>query len=82
MLDCRAALTSRSQRLALSRGYTDGDNGIIIGWYANLCQQRSTTYRLDIPTLTETPGCVLKYQEDIDNADADLLETILQTGRT
>ena len=37
--------------------------------------------RLDIPTITETLGCVLKYKEDIDKADADLLETILQTVR-
>jgi hypothetical protein len=65
----------------LSRGYTDEGNGVIIEWYANLCHRRSTTYRLDIPTLTETPGYVLKYQEDIDNADADLLETILHAVR-
>lgn len=38
--------------------------------------------RLDIPTITETLGCVLKYKEDIDKADADLFETILSTLRT
>jgi MoxR-like ATPase len=38
--------------------------------------------RLDIPTITDTLGCVLKYKEDIDKADEDLLETILQTVRT
>jgi MoxR-like ATPase len=37
--------------------------------------------RLDIPTVTDTLGCVLKYKEDIDKADEDLLETILQTVR-
>jgi len=38
--------------------------------------------RLDIPTITETLGCVLKYKEDMDKADADLVETILSTLRT
>jgi hypothetical protein len=37
---------------------------------------------LDIPTITETLGCVLKYKEDIDRADTDLFETILSTLRT
>jgi MoxR-like ATPase len=35
--------------------------------------------RLDIPTITETLGCVLKYKEDMDKADTDLFETILST---
>jgi MoxR-like ATPase len=35
--------------------------------------------RLDIPTVHETLGCVLKYKEDMDKADADLFDTILQT---
>jgi MoxR-like ATPase len=38
--------------------------------------------RLDIPTITETLGCVLKYKEDIDKANEDLLETLLSTLRT
>ena len=38
--------------------------------------------RLDIPTVTETLGCVLKYKEDIDKADRDLFETILSSLRT
>jgi MoxR-like ATPase len=38
--------------------------------------------RLDIPTITETLGCVLKYKEDMDKADTDLFETILSTLRT
>jgi MoxR-like ATPase len=38
--------------------------------------------RLDIPTITETLGCVLKYKEDIDKANEDLLETLLATLRT
>jgi MoxR-like ATPase len=38
--------------------------------------------RLDIPTIEETLGCVLKYKEDVDKADEDLLETILSTLRT
>jgi MoxR-like ATPase len=38
--------------------------------------------RLDIPTITETLGCVLKYKEDIDRADEDLLTTILESLRT
>jgi MoxR-like ATPase len=38
--------------------------------------------RLDIPTITETLGCVLKYKEDMDRADTDLFETILSTLRT
>jgi MoxR-like ATPase len=33
--------------------------------------------RLDIPTIHETLGCVLKYKEDIDKADADLFDSIL-----
>lgn len=37
--------------------------------------------RLDIPTITETLGCVLKYKEDIDKADVDCLETIFETIR-
>ena len=37
--------------------------------------------RLDIPTITETLGCVLKYKEDIDKADSDLFETILSSLR-
>jgi MoxR-like ATPase len=37
--------------------------------------------RLDIPTITETLGCVLKYKEDIDKANEDLLETLLSTLR-
>jgi len=35
--------------------------------------------RLDIPTVHETLGCVLKYKEDMDKADADLFDTILHT---
>jgi MoxR-like ATPase len=35
--------------------------------------------RLDIPTITDTLGCVLKYKEDMDKADTDLFETILST---
>ena len=38
--------------------------------------------RLDIPTITETLGCVLKYKEDVDKADSDLFETILSSLRT
>jgi MoxR-like ATPase len=38
--------------------------------------------RLDIPTIEETLGCVLKYKEDVDKADEDLLGTILSTLRT
>src|SRR5213594_3267826 len=37
--------------------------------------------RLEIPTIEETLGCVLKYIEDLDKADEDLLETILNTIR-
>lgn len=37
--------------------------------------------RLDIPTVEETLGCVLKYKEDMDKADEDLLESILNTLR-
>ena len=37
--------------------------------------------RLDLPTISETLGCVLKYKEDIDKADADLLDAILATIR-
>ena len=35
--------------------------------------------RLDIPTVHETLGCILKYKEDMDKADADLFDTILHT---
>ena len=35
--------------------------------------------RLEIPTIEETLGCVLKYKEDLDKANEDLLETILNT---
>ncbi len=35
--------------------------------------------RLDVPTLNETIGCVLKYKEDLDKADAELFDTILKT---
>jgi MoxR-like ATPase len=38
--------------------------------------------RLDIPTIEETLGCILKYKEDIDKVHDDLLETILATLRT
>ena len=38
--------------------------------------------RLDIPTIHETLGCVLKYKEDIDKADDDLFEKILTTIRS
>jgi MoxR-like ATPase len=38
--------------------------------------------RLDIPTITETLGCVLKYKEDMEKADNDLFETILSSLRT
>lgn len=37
--------------------------------------------RLDIPTMQETLGCVLKYKEDIDKADADLFDAIFNTIR-
>ena len=37
--------------------------------------------RLEIPTIQETLGCVLKYKEDLDKANEDLLETILNTIR-
>ena len=37
--------------------------------------------RLDIPTIRETLGCVLKYKEDIDKADADLFDRILTKMR-
>jgi MoxR-like ATPase len=37
--------------------------------------------RLDIPTITETLGCVLKYKEDMDKANEDFLETLLNTLR-
>jgi MoxR-like ATPase len=36
---------------------------------------------LDLPTIHETLGCVLKYKEDIDKADADLFDAILATIR-
>lgn len=35
--------------------------------------------RLDIPTVHETLGCVLKYKEDTDKANIDLVEIILNT---
>lgn len=38
--------------------------------------------RLDIPTIEETLGCVLKYKEDMDKTDEDLLETILSSLRS
>jgi MoxR-like ATPase len=37
--------------------------------------------RLEIPTITETLGCVLKYKEDVDKANSDLFDTILNTIR-
>ena len=37
--------------------------------------------RLDIPTVHETLGCVLKYKEDMDKADTDLFDTILHAIR-
>ncbi len=37
--------------------------------------------RLDIPTIVDTLGCVLKYKEDVDKADEDLLEHILSALR-
>jgi MoxR-like ATPase len=37
--------------------------------------------RLDMPTVHETLGCVLKYKEDIDKADTSLFDTILNTIR-
>jgi MoxR-like ATPase len=37
--------------------------------------------RLDIPTVHETLGCVLKYKEDMDKADTDLFDTILHKIR-
>lgn len=37
--------------------------------------------RLEIPTITATLGCVLKYKEDMDKANEDLLETLLNTIR-
>jgi MoxR-like ATPase len=37
--------------------------------------------RLDITTISETLGCVLKYKEDIDKADEDFLETLLNALR-
>lgn len=36
---------------------------------------------LDVSTITETLGCVLKYKEDIDKANGDLFETLLNTIR-
>ena len=38
--------------------------------------------RLDIPTITDTLGCVLKYKEDVDKISEDFLETLLQMIRT
>ncbi len=38
--------------------------------------------QLDMPTITETLGCVLKYKEDIDKANHDLLATILAAVRS
>jgi len=37
--------------------------------------------RLEIPTIAETLGCILKYKEDIDKTSEDVLETILNTIR-
>ena len=37
--------------------------------------------RLDIPTITDTLGCILKYKEDLDKADTDLFESILSAMR-
>ncbi len=37
--------------------------------------------RLEIPTIKETLGCILKYKEDIDKTNEDVLETILNTIR-
>lgn len=37
--------------------------------------------RLEIPTIQETLGCVLKYKEDVDKADEDLLDALLKTVR-
>lgn len=37
--------------------------------------------RLEIPTIQETLGCVLKYKEDVDKADEDLLDALLNTVR-
>ncbi|GIX46945.1 MAG: ATPase [Candidatus Tectimicrobiota bacterium] len=39
------------------------------------------TERLEVPTIAETLGCVLKYKEDIDKANGDVLATILATIR-
>ena len=38
--------------------------------------------RLEIPTIKETLGCILKYKEDIDKTNEDVLEAILNTIRT
>jgi len=38
--------------------------------------------RLEIPTIQATLGCILKYKEDIDKTNDDVLETILNTIRT
>ncbi|MGE3541945.1 MAG: AAA family ATPase [Candidatus Tectimicrobiota bacterium] len=38
--------------------------------------------RLEIPTITDTLGCILKYKEDVDKVSEDFLETILNTLRT
>ena len=38
--------------------------------------------RLDIPTITDTLGCILKYKEDVDKISQDFLETLLHTIRT
>ena len=37
--------------------------------------------RLDISTVNETLGCILKYKEDMDKVDADLFGTILNAIR-
>ncbi|PON16616.1 hypothetical protein C2W62_17550 [Candidatus Entotheonella serta] len=34
--------------------------------------------QLDIPTIRETLGCILKYKEDIDKVDNDFFATILK----
>lgn len=38
--------------------------------------------RLEISTITDTLGCILKYKEDVEKVNEDLLDTILHTMRT
>lgn len=38
--------------------------------------------RLEIPTINDTLGCILKYKEDVDKVNDDLLDTLLNTIRT